>query len=113
MKFLLLIRWDESKALSPAEAAKMESDTIAWVSEVDGRRVRLMGERLEGAASAKSVRVRGGKLAVHDGPFAETKEQIVGFDLIDCASIDEVIEVASKHPVAGVGLVEVRPFWEG
>jgi hypothetical protein len=47
-----------------------------------------------------------------DGPFAETKEQIGGFDLIECENLDEAIEVASKHPAAGFGFVEVRPLWE-
>jgi hypothetical protein len=46
-----------------------------------------------------------------DGPFVETKEQIVGFDIIECADLDEALEVAAKHPVARFGMVEVRPFW--
>jgi len=46
-----------------------------------------------------------------DGPFAETKEQIAGYDIIDCADLDEAIEVASRHPVAAFGKIEVRPFW--
>jgi hypothetical protein len=49
---------------------------------------------------------------ITDGPFAETKEQIGGFDILDCADLDEALEVASKHPVATFGTVEVRPFWE-
>ena len=50
-------------------------------------------------------------MLIADGPFAETKEQIAGFDIIDCADLDEAIEVASKHPVARFGKLEVRPFW--
>jgi hypothetical protein len=49
---------------------------------------------------------------VLDGPFAETKEQVAGFDIIDCADLDEAIEIASKHPCAGLGTVEVRPLWQ-
>jgi hypothetical protein len=49
---------------------------------------------------------------VSDGPFAETKEQIAGFDVLECADLDEAIEVASRHPVARIGTVEVRPFWQ-
>ena len=47
-----------------------------------------------------------------DGPFAETKEQVAGYDVIECADLDEAIEIASKHPVAGIGTVEVRPLWQ-
>ncbi len=50
-------------------------------------------------------------MLIADGPFAETKEQIAGFDILDCADLDEAIEVAAKHPVAGFGKLEVRPFW--
>ena len=62
-------------------------------------------------ADATTVRIRGGEVLVTDGPFAETKEQIGGFDVIECADLDEAIEVASKHPVATYGSVDVRPFW--
>ena len=48
-----------------------------------------------------------------DGPFAETKEQIAGYDVLDCADLDEAIEIASKHPVAAFGMLELRPFWTG
>jgi hypothetical protein len=58
-----------------------------------------------------TVRVREGEVLVADGPFAETKEQIGGFDIIDCADLDEAIEIASKHPVATFGTIEIRPFW--
>jgi hypothetical protein len=54
--------------------------------------------------------VRGGELIVTDGPYAETKEQVAGFDVLECADLDEAIEVASRHPMARLGLVEVRPF---
>jgi hypothetical protein len=56
--------------------------------------------------------VREGEVLVSDGPFAETKEQIGGFDILDCADLDEAIEVASKHPAASFGTLELRPFWE-
>jgi hypothetical protein len=54
--------------------------------------------------------VRGGELIVTDGPYAETKEQVAGFDVLECADLDEAIEVASRHPMARLGLLEVRPF---
>jgi len=56
--------------------------------------------------------VRGDEVLLSDGPFAETKEQVGGYDLIECADLDEAIEMASKHPVARFGTIEVRPIWE-
>jgi hypothetical protein len=77
-----------------------------------GRGVRLQGHQLRPVSDASSVRVRDGEVLVADGPFAETKEQIAGFDIIEAADLDEAIEVASRHPVASYGTVEVRPFEE-
>jgi hypothetical protein len=57
------------------------------------------------------VRIRGDEVLISGGPFAETKEQIGGFAILDCASLDEAIEVAGKHPVARFGSIDVRPFW--
>jgi hypothetical protein len=64
------------------------------------------------ASYGRTVRVRGDEVLVFDGPFAETKEQIGGFDVLECASLDEAIEVAGKHPVARFGAIDVRPFWQ-
>ena len=64
-----------------------------------------------GCRDATTVRVRDGQTLVADGPFAETKEQIGGFDILECADLDEAIELASKHPVAKFGTLELRPFW--
>jgi hypothetical protein len=82
-----------------------------WVAETDGRGVRRYGSELEPPGSARTVRVRDQQAIVTDGPFAETKEQIAGFDVLECADLDEAIEVASRHPMARLGLLEVRPFW--
>ena len=112
MKYLLMICRDESYELSPHEQADEDSSTQAWVEEMNGRGVRRFGEGLRPVSDATTVRVRDGEVLVADGPFAETKEQIAGFDVIECADLDEAIEVASKHPVARYGgTIEVRPFW--
>jgi hypothetical protein len=111
MQYMLLIRGDESAQLSAAESAYMEKATLAWVEEMDGRGVRLRGSRLRPVADATTVRVRGTEVLLSDGPFAETKEQIAGFDLIECANLDEAIEVAAKHPMAAFWSIEVRPLW--
>lgn len=111
MKYLLLVCGEENTRLGPEEDAAMSRDTEAWVEEMDGRGVRLFGDRIRPVADATTVRIRGGEVLVTDGPFAETKEQIGGFDVIECADLDEAIEVASKHPVAKYGSIDVRPFW--
>jgi hypothetical protein len=112
MKYMLLICADPATTLSPEEAAQIGPATEKWVAEMDGSGVRLQGDRLRPVSDATTVRVRGAEVLVADGPFAETKEQIGGYDIIECADLDEAIEVASKHPVAGFGTIEVRPFWE-
>jgi hypothetical protein len=78
---------------------------------MDGRGVRLYGSELEPPGDAHTVRVREKHAIVTDGPFAETKEQIAGFDVLECADLDEAIEVACRHPMARLGILEVRPFW--
>ena len=77
------------------------------------RGVRLFGSRVRPAAEATTVRVRDGELLTADGPYAETKEWMAGFDVIECANLDEAIEVASRHPAAHLGVIEVRAFWAG
>jgi hypothetical protein len=112
MKYLLLICADESVHVSSADDQVIQRDTIAWVREMDGRGVRLDGHRVRPVSDATSVRVRDHQVLITDGPFAEAKEQMAGYDVIECADLDEAIEVASKHPMARVGMIEVRPFWE-
>jgi hypothetical protein len=104
MRYLMLVCASETVQVTPEEA-----DAGPWVEEMDGRGVRIEGDRLRPIADATTVR-DGGRL-VTDGPFAETTEQIAGYDIIECADLDEAIEVASKHPVAKYGAIEVRPFW--
>jgi hypothetical protein len=111
MKYLLFICVDDDVELTPEQEAEMPGRTQAWLDEMEGRGVRLDGQRLRPVTDATTVRVRGLETLVADGPFAETKEQIAGFDIIECADLDEAIEVASKHPVASFGTIEVRPFW--
>ena len=112
MKYLLLICADESIDRSPGMEDQIGPAAQAWVAEMQGRGVRLQGHQLRPVSDATTVRVRDSEVLVADGPFAETKEQIAGFDIIDAADLDEAIEVASKHPVASYGTVEVRPFEE-
>ncbi|MPZ80649.1 MAG: transcription initiation protein [Actinophytocola sp.] len=97
----------------PADHKPDELDAQPWVDEMTRRGIRSTGNRLRAAADATTVRVRDGEPLISDGPFVETKEQMGGFDIIECGDLDEAIEVASKHPMAKLGMVEVRPFWTG
>jgi hypothetical protein len=91
-----------------------EEDNIGdWVAEMDRRKVRILGSRLEGMQDATTVRRRHGNVLVTDGPFAETKEWIAGFDLLECADRDAAIEVASRHPMARFGRIEIRQLLPG
>jgi len=109
MRYLMLVCVDPSgEPFDPAQ-----DNVEEWVSTHDKNGTRIMGNRLEHVRRAKTVRVRKGQRLVTDGPFAETREWIGGFDLLDCASFDEAIEIASKHPMARFGAIEVRPLWVG
>ena len=84
----------------------------AWDADVDARGIRRRGTRLRPGSDATTVRVRDGELLVSDGPFAETKEQSGGFDIIECANLDDAIQIAARHPAAASGTIEVRPLWQ-
>lgn len=114
MRYLLLIGLD-----GPVEEENDE-DSIDWSVETDdvepwlqamaGRDVRLIGSRLARPEQAVTIRKRDGELLRTDGPYAETKEWIAGFDLIECKDMDEAIEIAASHPVADFGQIEIRPL---
>jgi hypothetical protein len=107
MRYMMFVCVDPA-----AEKYVPEEDNVDdWVAEMDRRGVRVLGHRLKGTEAATTVRRRQGKVAVTNGPFAETKEWIAGFVLLECADLDEAIEIASKHPIARFGKIEIRPFW--
>jgi hypothetical protein len=112
MKYLMLICVDESVELSPEAVADVQAATEAWVTEMDGSGIRHIGDRLQPVRDATTVRVRDAEVLVADGPFAETKEQIEGFDIVECPDLDQAIGVAVDHPAARFGTIEVRPFWQ-
>ena len=113
MKYLMLVCRDPAIKLTPQERAAMRDSVIAWVDEMEGRGILLPGgHELRPVSDARTVRIRRDQVLISDGPFAETKEQIGGFDVLDCASLDEALEVVAKHPVARIGAIDVRPFWE-
>lgn len=116
MKYLLLIctegAVDVERAKADPERAKAPALTEAWGQEMDRRGVSVLGSPVRPASEATTVRLRDGEVLLTDGPYAETKEQIGGFDVIDCQNLDEAIEIAAKHPMARFGMIDIRAFYE-
>ena len=114
MRYLLLVCGDESGMLAagPDEVGQMMEAYNVFGEEMTKRGVLQGGERLRPTSDATTVRVRDGEVLASDGPFAETKEQMGGYYVVDCKDLDEAIEVASKVPGARHGSIEVRPIWE-
>jgi hypothetical protein len=105
MKYMMFVATDSD----PDKIRHKPAGAETWIAEAGTK--RITGDRLRPAPEAKTVRVRDGRTIVTDGPFAESKEAIVGFDILDCATLEEAIEIASKHPLATTGRLEVRAFW--
>jgi len=105
MQYLLLICGDES-------AAEHRNDGCGgWSEEMERRGIIRGGGGLHPPSDATTIRVREGQVLLTDGPFAETKEQIGGYCVIECADLDEAIDIASRHPAATYGTIEVRPMF--
>jgi len=104
VQYLLLICGDESAAEHADEGCS------GWTQEMTERGLLRATGGLRPPAEAKTVRVRRRQLLLSDGPFAETKEQIAGLCILECADLDEAVEAAARHPAAGYGTIEVRPM---
>jgi len=115
VKYMLLIYRDEPSwdKLSPAERQKIYADTVELSEELASRGQYLGGFPLHPSSSATSVRVRDGKRLVTDGPFAETREQLGGYKIIEVKDLDEAIAVAARIPLARTSTVEIRPVRKG
>jgi hypothetical protein len=115
MKFLMLVCWDADQMNAREEPtpdqARDDDEGFPWLDDLQARGMWVTGDQLAPPRRGKSVRVRNGKKMVTDGPFAETKEVVGGFDIIECGSLEEAVEIAAGHPVAQTGTIEVRPFW--
>ena len=112
---MLLICRDEQtwNRLTVPERQQIYAETLALSEELTARGQYLGGFPLHPSSSATSVRVRDGKRLVTDGPFAETREQIGGYMLIDVKNLDEAIAIAARVPLARTSTVEVRPVRDG
>jgi hypothetical protein len=116
MKYLLLVCWDRERMDAQTEPAPDTPPAVAeegfpWVDDLQARGIWQIGDQLAPPRRARSVRRRGGKTIVTDGPFVETKEAVGGFDLLECGSFEEAVEIAAAHPLAEIGTIEVRPLW--
>lgn len=111
MKFMLLVYTDEN-AWTETERAQCYQDSTELAYDLRSSGQFLSTSPLHPVATAKSVRVRSGKRTIMDGPFAETREQLGGFFLVDVKDMEEALEIASRIPGARKGTVEVRPVLE-
>jgi hypothetical protein len=115
MKYLLLVCWDTDRMNAQAEPEPgtppaSEEEPFPWVDDLEARGIWQTGDQLAPPRRARSVRVRDGRTMVTDGPFAETKEAVGGFDLLECGSLEEAVAIAASHPMAEAGTIEVRPL---
>jgi hypothetical protein len=107
MRYMMFVVVDPDAEAGPSD----DRPTIEeWVADVDGRGKRIMGDQLRPLSDATTVRVSKGEVLVTDGPFTESKEWIVGFDILECEDLDEAIAIAARHPQANGGKLELRPF---
>jgi hypothetical protein len=115
MKYLCLAYEEEAKlnSLSQSDWDALRKETLDYVDELKNNGHLIAAEPLQSVKTATTVRVRGGRAAITDGPFAETKETLGGFFLINARDLNEAIQVATKWPSARIGSIEVRPIEEG
>ena len=107
MRYLMIVATDPN-----AEPYNAAEDNIGeWGEYVGSKGIWKDGSRLRPAEDAKTVRLRDGSVNVTDGPFIEGKEMIAGFDILECADLEEALDVAGRHPMARFGQIEVRAFW--
>lgn len=113
MQFLMLVCSEiEGSAVAPTDADRaLAPDVEKWWQGTNDAGRYVLGDRLRPSAEAVTVRVRGGEQLVTEGPFTEVSELVCGFDVLECASMAEAVEVAAGHPMAHAGVIEVRAMW--
>jgi hypothetical protein len=111
MRFLCLVYFEPgaTASLSPEQRATLGRDSREYDKELERRGKYIIAEALRPVSTARSTRVRHGKVSIIDGPFAETKEHLGGFILVDANDMDEALEIAAGIPLAKFGTIEVRP----
>jgi hypothetical protein len=113
MRYALFVCADENEELSEEEVQERWKAFMRFQEDMEARGALVTLQRLQPTSTATKVSKRGGGLVVADGPFAETREQIAGFYVLECEDLDEALEFAARNPAAEFGTVEVRPVWMG
>jgi hypothetical protein len=114
MKYLCLIYSDENRiaSLSEKDGKALMGEYLAFTDDIRRTGHYVAAERLQPTRASVTVRSRNGKISTTDGPFAETKEQLGGFYMIEARDLNDAIQVASRIPGTRMGSIEVRPVWE-
>jgi len=111
MRYALFVCADETQELSEEQAQERLEAFMRFQNDLQSRGKLVTWQRLQPTTAATNVRKRSGDLVIADGPFAETREQIAGFYVLECDDLDEALEIAAQNPAAEFGTVEVRPVW--
>lgn len=107
MKFLMLVLSDPARSSDEEPPVPIEQ----WVEEAYGSGKATDGDRLRPSAEARTIRRRDGEVRVTDGPVTPAHVEIAGFDILECADMEEAITLAGRHPMATAGIIELRPAW--
>ncbi len=111
MRFMILLKANEDSEAGVMPSEELLAAMGKYNEELVKAGVLLAAEGLQASAKGARVKFSGAKRTVIDGPFTESKEWICGFDILECDDLDEAIEIASRHPMARMGRLELRPFW--
>ncbi|MFB9982141.1 YciI family protein [Mesorhizobium kowhaii] len=113
MQYVCLVFGEEKDlhAMTTERLAKLDADSLAYDRSLDQRGMLIIAQALQPVKTSKTVRRRKGKRLITDGPFAETKEQLLGFVMIEAKDLDEALEIAGEIPLAEIGTIEVRAIY--
>ncbi|MBM2714407.1 YciI family protein [Mesorhizobium caraganae] len=114
MKYVCLVYGEEKDlhAMTPQRLAKLDADSMAYDRSLDQQGKLIIAQALQSVKTSKTVRRRQGKRLITDGPFAETKEQLLGFVMIEADNLDAALEIAGEIPLAEIGTIEVRAIYD-
>ena len=114
MKYVCLVYGEEKDlyAMTPEHLAKLDAESMAYDRSLDQQGKLIIAQALQSVKTSKTVRRRQGKRLVTDGPFAETKEQLLGFVMIEADTLDAALEIAGEIPLAEIGTIEVRAIYD-
>ncbi|ESW95327.1 dehydrogenase [Mesorhizobium sp. LSJC268A00] len=114
MKYVCLVYGEEKDlhAMTPERLAKLDADSMAYDRSLDQQGKLIIAQALQSVKTSKTVRRRQGKRLITDGPFAETKEQLLGFVMIEADTLEQALAIAGEIPLAEIGMIEVRAIYD-